>query len=262
MTYNRNKIAFTVISCDSYSDIWDAYGQLHQKNWSDCPYDMYLASHYKAFDRYGFKPLLMGDDSSWSHGLLSIISSLKGMGYKYAFIAFDDLMLTKKVDTSFVEIAVKTFIKEDGQCLRFVPKKTPRCTKYNDLYGKMALKVPYRVTLGFTLWNLDALEQITVDGESAWQFEKNATERSFAFDKFFCTKKSTFIFLNLVIKRKLENVAYKKLQKQIPGIVIEREQKIVIKEKLMGIVLWVFLHWLPTKWQYFLYQNFSRPINL
>lgn len=262
MKYDRNKIAFTVISCDPYSDIWDAYGQLHQKNWSDCPYDMYLASHHKSFDKYGFEPLLMGNDTSWSHGLISIISTLRRKGYEYAFIAFDDLMLTKKVDTSFVEAAAESFVEEDGDCLRFVPNKTPRSSKYKKLYGKLALKVPYRVTLGFALWNLDTLEQITVDGESAWQFEKNATERSFAFDKFFCTYKSPFVFLNLVIKRKLETCAYKKLQKLLPGIVIEREQMVVVKEKIMGIVLWIFLHCLPARWQYSLYKKLSKPINI
>lgn len=262
MKYNRNKIAFTVISCDPYADIWDAYGQLHQKNWSDCPYDMYLASHHKTFDKYGFESLLMGDDTSWSHGLLAIIKTLKSKGYEYAFIAFDDLMLTKNVDTVFVEAAAKSFVEEKGQCLRFVPKKTPRCFKYNNLYGKLALKVPYRVTLGFTLWHLETLEKITVDGESAWQFEKNATERSFPFDKFFCTHKSPFVFLNLVIKRKLEPRAYKKLQKLLPGIVIEREQMVVINEKIMGIVLWIFLHWLPVSWQYSLYKKLSKPINI
>ena len=187
---------------------------------------------------------------------------LKDKGYEYAFIAFDDLMLTKKVDTSFIEKAAESFMFEDGHCLRFVPKKTPRPSRYNNLYGKLALKVPYRVTLGFAIWNLDVLEQITIDGESAWQFEKNATERSFAFDKFFCTYKSPFTFLNLVIKRKLEVLAYKKLQKHLPEIHIEREQIIVVKERLMNIPLWLFMHWLPSKLQYSLYKKWSKPINI
>lgn len=258
----KDKIAFVVLSCDAYSDIWGAYGLTFETFWPDCPYDCYLASHTKEFNKNGFSPLLLGNDYSWSHGLIVTIELLKKMGYKYAMIAFDDLMLTKKVDTSFVVKAIERFVSEEGDCLRFVPNKTPRCSKYNSYYGKMAQKVPYRVTLGFTLWRLDTLEKITVDGESAWQFEKNATERSFNFEKFFCTKRSPFKFLNLVIKRKLDYFEYRKLKKILPDIQINREQTIVIKERLMGIFLWFFLHYLPSKIQYKLYQKYSKPINM
>lgn len=262
MKEQTSKIAFVVLSCDPYADIWDAYGELFQRFWPDCPYDCYMASHHMSYDKYGFKPLLIGDDISWSHGLIVLLDILNSKGYEYAMIAFDDLMLCEKVDTVYVEGAIRTFLEEKGDCLRFVKEKASRCYEHNKYYGKMGLKVPYRVTLGFALWKIKTLKQITVEGESAWQFEKNATERSFDFDKFYCTRKSPFKFLNLVNKRKIDIVEFKKLKRLIPNATFEREHVYVKEEKLKNIVLNFLLKCVPIKYQYSIYKNLTKPINL
>lgn len=259
---DNSKIAYVVLTCDPYSDIWDSYGELFQRFWPDCPYDCYMASHHKSYAKFGFKSLLIGDDVSWSHGLLVLLDILKSKGYEYAMIAFDDLMLCENVDTKYVEGAIGKFLEENGDCLRFVTEKASRCYKHNNYYGKMGLKVPYRVTLGFALWNIDVLKQITVEGESAWQFEKNATERSFEYDKFFCTIRSPFKFINLVNKRKIDIVEYKKLKKLIPDATFEREQVYVKEEKMKNYVLSFLLKCVPIKYQYTIYKKLTKPIDL
>ena len=259
---NNQIIAFAVLSCDPYPDIWDAYGELFQRFWPDCPYDKYMASHHKSFDKFGFKPVLLGEDISWSHGLIVLLDFLTEKGYEYAMIAFDDLMLCEKVDSNYVSTAIEKFIGEDGNCLRFVKEKAPKYYKHNDYYGKLAVKAPYRVTLGFTLWNIKVLKQIVVEGESAWQFEKNATERSFDFKDFYCTRKSPFKFLNLVIKRKIDINEYSKLKQFLPEAKFEREMTKVKGEKYKGVLLSAFLHYFPIKWQYPVYKLLTKPINL
>lgn len=258
----NKKIAYVVLSCDPYSDIWDAYGQLFQRFWPDCPFDFYMASHHKRFEKYGFKSILLGEDLSWSHGLLVLLDKLEEAGYEYGMIAFDDLMLVEKVDTNYVNSAINCFLDEKGDCLRFVTEKAPKCYKYNRYYGKMAVKAPYRVTLGFTLWDLSALRMITVEGESAWQFEKNATERSFDFKNFYCTRKSPFKFLNLIIKRKIDIKEYEKLKKLLPDATFKREMMVVKGETFKWFFLKAFLKYVPIKWQYPIYKYFSKPINL
>lgn len=257
-----NRVAFVVLSCDPYADIWDAYGELFQRFWPECPYDCYMASHHIEYNKYGFSPILLGEDISWSHGLIVLLDILKSKGYEYAMIAFDDLMLCEKVDTNYVESAIRKFVSEGGDCLRFVTEKASRCYKHNEYYGLMGKKVPYRVTLGFALWNIEILKQIAIEGESAWQFEKNATERSFAFDKFFCTKKSPFKFLNLVNKRKIDNTEYNKLKKLIPNAAFEREQVYVKEERFKGLFLSLLLKYCPIKYQYSIYNFLTKPIDL
>lgn len=259
---NNHRIAIAVLSCDPYSDIWDAYGQLFQRFWPDCPYDLFMASNHLSFDKYGFNPILLGDDISWSHGLIVLLNLLEEKGYDYAMIPFDDLMLCEKVDNRYVSSAIDSFIHEQGDCLRFVPEKASRCNKYNYFYGRMGIKVPYRVTLGFALWNIQILKQIVIEGESAWQFEKNATQRSFEFKNFYCTKKSPFKFLNLIIKRKIDINTYEKLKKLLPDATFEREKVVIKEEKWKGVVLKAFLRYVPIKWQYPIYKMITKPINL
>lgn len=259
---DNQKIAIAVLTCDPYSDIWDAYGELFQRFWPDCPYDLYMASHQKSFDKFGFKPILLGEDVSWSHGLIVLLYKLEQMGYKYTMLPFDDLMLSEKVDNGFVTSAIDTFIEENGDCLRFVPEKASRTYKHNEYYGKMGIKVPYRVTLGFAVWKISVLKQIAVEGESAWQFEKNSTERSFDFKNFYCTKRSPFKFINLVNKRKIDIVEYNKLKVLIPDATFEREQVYVKQERFKSIFLKLFLKYFPIKYQYSVYRKISKPINI
>lgn len=262
MSDNKERIAIAVLTCDPYSDIWDAYGELFQRFWPDCPYDLYMASHQESFYKFGFKPILLGEDVSWSHGLLVLLDKLEEMGYKYTMLPFDDLMLSEKVDNGFVTSSIEGFISEGGDCLRFVPEKASHCYKHNDLYGRMGIKVPYRVTLGFAVWKIDVLKQIAVEGESAWQFEKNATERSFNFKKFYCTWRSPFKFINLVNKRKIDIKEYEKLKALIPDATFDREQVIVKEEKVKSIFLRMFLKYCPIKLQYPIYKFFTKPINI
>lgn len=257
-----NKIAYVVLSCDPYSDIWETYGGLFKKFWPDCPYDKYLASHTKKYENNGFKSILIGDDISWSHGLFVVLDFLKEKGYDYAMVAFDDCLLCKNVDTPYVTAAINSFIKENGQCLRFDPEKTSRCYKHNEFYGKMGVKVPYRVVLGFTLWEIETLRKITIEGESAWQFEKNATERSFDYPHFYCTWKRPFEWINLINKRKLDIAEYNKLKKLLPNATYEREQMYVKGEKIKNILLFAFLKYCPIKWQYPIYKKLTKPINM
>ena len=86
MDEKYNKIAFVVLSCDPYSDLWDCYGQLFNRFWPDCPFNCYMASHHVEFNKYGFKSILLGEDISWSHGLIVLLDNLKTKEYKSVLI--------------------------------------------------------------------------------------------------------------------------------------------------------------------------------
>ena len=108
----------------------------------------------------------------------------------------------------------------------------------------------------------DKVKKITIENESAWQFEKNATERSFEYKDFFCTWKRPFDFINLVNKRKLDITEYRKLKKLIPNAEYDREQVFVIKERLKGYILRAFLRFYPVKYQYAFHKFFTKPIDI
>lgn len=47
----KTQTAYVVLSCDSYNDIWEPYGELFNRFWPDCPYDCFLATHHIVFDK-------------------------------------------------------------------------------------------------------------------------------------------------------------------------------------------------------------------
>ena len=116
--------------------------------------------------------------------------------------------------------------------------------------------------MGLLFGMLKFLKKITIENESAWQFEKNATERSFEYKDFFCTWKRPFDFINLVNKRKLDITEYRKLKKLIPNAEYDREQVFVIKERLKGYILRAFLRFYPVKYQYAFHKFFTKPIDI
>lgn len=253
-------IAYLVVSCDSYSDVWNAYGELFTRFWPDCPFDKYISSNYKTYNKYGFKTILTGEDISWSYCLKKALENLDQMGYKYVIPAFDDLLLISPVDTNKVNSAISAFIKLDGNCLRFINSKCPKIKKNGTLFGEIYNYVPYRLTLGFAIWNLHTLLSLININESAWEFEKIGCERSFSYDKFYCTYKDYFHFINLIVKRKLVTKEYNKLKQLIPDINLNREQWTPKKEIFRGVFLKIFLKIIPASKQYELYKKFGNHI--
>jgi len=256
------KIAYLVISCDHYSDVWKYNASLLRKFWPDLDYSTFILTNEKEFDEYGFQALKTGKDVSWSYNFLVAITQLKDMGYEYVFTTFDDFLLVQRVDTELLKKSISLFIKEKGNCLRFERKQCPKIKKYNDVFGEIYNNVPYRMILGFALWNIDTLLKLVDSKESAWEFEKNGVERSFNYDKFYCTYISPFKYINLIIKRKLVSGSYKKLQEVLPGTVIDRETWSPRKEKFKAVLLRLFMHHFPVKYQYTVYKKFSKPVKL
>ena len=254
------RIAYLVLSCDPFSDVWDAYGQLFNKFWPDCPYDKYLASHRLKFEKYGFSSILIGEDKSWSYGLKYVLEYLKDKGYDYVIPAFDDFMIIAPIDTGLIERSIKEFISIDGTRLSFDPYLSPKTTHFNNLFGRVPNKVPYRATLGFVVWNISRLLSIIDERESAWEFEKEGVVRSFQYDDIYCSYKPAFKHVNLIIKRKLVKKSYRKIKQLLPDIQINRDFFTnTLSETIRGHLLVWFIHYFPVKYQWKAYQSISKP---
>ena len=75
--FPEKNIDLLVVSCDSYSDVWDSFFKSFFNCWSDCPLDIYLLSNEKIFDQSPVKTIRVGRDISWSDNLLNGINQLK-----------------------------------------------------------------------------------------------------------------------------------------------------------------------------------------
>lgn len=245
------KIALLVLSCDKYADLWEFYAELLNRFWPDCPYDKYLASNTIEFNSQGFRPILMGTDETWSHGVKIALSQLKDK-YDYVFTTLEDCPLVANVDNNNVVKAFESFMANDGNFLRTYMVVKPKIKPINQYYGEVENYTPYRQTCAYAVWKIITLYEILDEKESAWDFERIGVKRGFNYDKFFCVYKNQFELINLVIKGKLVRTSYRKLRELIPGVYLNRQQFTIrenVKDKIHGYIVRMGLKFIPQKIQ-------------
>ncbi len=246
---STKKIAILVISCDKYSDLWEPCAKMFNKYWPDCTYDKYLASNTKEFASFGFSPILIGDDKSWSYGLKCVLAKLEEQ-YEYVFTLLEDYYFIEKLDNEFMTKMFDSFVLAEGNFLRLNKILWPQIKYFNKFFGETENYTPYRQTCVFTLWKIKTLKNILKDDEDAWEFEKIGVKRGFQYDKFFCVYKNFFKTINVVIKGKLVPNDYNTLKRILPEVNLNRPSFTFLEIAKMDIRdFWIltFLRLVPKK---------------
>jgi hypothetical protein len=213
-TTNQSKsIAFIVLTCDSYSDLWPMYINFHDKFWPNCPYDKYFVTNNKSILNSSFEFINIGKDDSWSDGLLKALSILK-LKYEYLIITLEDSPLIQKVEQEKLDSILKSFFEEKGNFLSlFTQNNMGKPTrKFNEYFGILDKGMLYRPTCVYSLWKISVLEDLLVREENAWEFERNGSIRSDNYDNFFMVYQNFFKMSNTVIKGKWLISEYKKIK--------------------------------------------------
>ncbi len=203
----NKKIGILVVSNDKYSDLWEPFFQAFFKFWSDCPYDIYLVSNFRTFNKYGIHNILVGKDISWSDNL---ISALRQFPYDYLILFIEDLFIVEKVNTEEVKKTINWAIENDVNYLRLIPSQKPD-KPFNNLVGMVSPGTIYRTSTQLPVWKKEVLLKLLRNGESAWEFEYDGSKRSDEFDKFFSTWTDTIKIINGVVKGKWVPSALKKI---------------------------------------------------
>ena len=190
--------AILVLSCDSYSDLWDPFIYFFNKNWVDCKMDKYILSNHKhPKEDSGFNSLLVGVDKSWSDGLYKALKRLAN--YDYVFLFMEDAFICETVDNKKIEDIMKKFFICNGNFLTFIREPAPN-KDFNDYFGYITNDSFYRPTATFSLWKKDILMKLIDRNENAWEFEKKGKIRSEKFENFFAVYNDCFKSINTVIK--------------------------------------------------------------
>lgn len=186
------RLAIVVASCDKYSDLWDANFELFFKNWPDCPYPVYLVANHKCCEHPKVRTLLAGDDLDWSTTISRAIASLQ---QSHLLFWMDDFFLVGRVDNIKIARLYKQVVEKSYAFLRLRPYPPPPNWSVEGV-GKLSKEANYRVSLPVTIWSVHTLRQIIKEGESAWEFEINGTERSRMLTGFYCTRDEMFNYLH------------------------------------------------------------------
>lgn len=244
---NKKKVAILVISCDKYSDLWETCSKIFNLYWPDCQYDKFLASNNIPYSNDGFKPILMGNDASWSYGVKTALIQLE-KDYDYVFTLLEDYYFIDKIDNDYIIKMFNSFIDVDGNFLRLLKILKYKVFFFNEYFGETENYLPYRQTCVFTLWKIETLKAILKDEENAWEFEKIGVKRGFEFNKFFCVYKNPFRVVNLIIKGKVVPSSFSKIQKILPGISQSRPfftPYEMLKMNIRDFMIHTFLNYSP-----------------
>jgi hypothetical protein len=235
--------ALIVLTCDKYSDLWPMFINFSEKYWSDCPYDKYFVTNNSDIPESSFDCIKIGDDDSWSDGLLKAIAELKSK-YDYLLITLEDCPIIEHVDQDKLNLITNAFFAAKGNFLSlFTQHDNGKPTnKYNNYFGVIDKGSLYRLGCVYALWKISVLEDLLVRDENAWDFERYGSVRSDKYDEFFMVNRNFFKVSNTVVKGKWLRSEYRTIKKLgfNPNIV-DRVMMTKKEELLFKLYLFVFL---------------------
>ena len=193
---NHNN-AILILSCDKYSDLWDPFFELFRKNWSDCPYQIYLGSNQIKYGRYEeVRNILTGTDVDWSTSFRKILEQIPE---EYIFVWLEDIFITAKMPTGIFESVFRFMAERGANHIHFRPVPKTKNNIENNTYGVYEKQMPYKVNLvGF--WKKEYLLKLLLSGENAWNFEIFGSYRASFDSGFYCLNNQLFDFINIIDK--------------------------------------------------------------
>ncbi len=226
----RNEVAILVASFDGYSDVWDPFFKFFFEFWPGCPYPVYLGTNTLEYSHPRVNVIKVGADKDYSSNLLMMLSKIE---QEWVLFTVEDIFLSAKVDTLQLSILIKKAQKKNASHVQLLYKPLNYINllvsknKISEDYFELPRGIPYRAVLNLALWKKEALSDLLVPGESAWDFEYYGTDRSFSKgDRYLAvTKKNKdlFVFVHGIIKKEWAWRATKYLHKN--GIVISHNAR-------------------------------------
>jgi len=197
---SRAECAVLVASCDKYRDLWSPFFTLFERFWGDCPFPVYLASNTVTARAGRAHTLLSGPDGSWSGSLAAV---LRALPEEHVMLFLDDLFLCRPVNTQELVHRFRWLRQRGGNCLRLNGSPPPDRLLDSEV-GVVSPGTLYRASTVLSLWRREALLDLLVPGETAWEFEIAGSVRSDAHEGFYATRTARLDVVNTVIQGKWE----------------------------------------------------------
>lgn len=200
----NDDVAFLIVSCDRYSDLWEAFFTLLSKYWPDKNFNTYLLSNKKNFSWPNLKVINTGEDKSYSDNLSKALEFIQE---KWIFLWLEDLFITEKVENNRINNLIEDFKRKKGGYLNLASDMPLSYKPLKDSeFGMIPKGVKYRSAIGATIYRKEVLEKLLIEGASAWELDKS--EKSNTLDENFFAlspdnvKQPPIRYLNVLIRGK------------------------------------------------------------
>lgn len=169
-----SNLSLLIVSCEKFSDLWEANLLLLNDNWANRNIETILVSDSENHFEYdNVRTLFAGADTSYSGRIRFALEHIKS---KYVLLTLDDYFLIKTVSNDKFDHLLQVMEREKVSYLRLF-----RYLESNEKVGgeKNLRYVPtnrtYMVNLYPSLWKVDDLKKIVGDNLSAWDLEVKMT---------------------------------------------------------------------------------------
>ena len=161
----NDDVAFLIVSCDRYSDLWEAFFHFafkilkHDKN-----FHTYLLSNKKNFSWPNLKVINTGEDKSYSDNLSKALEFIEE---KWIFLWLEDLFITEKVENNRINNLIEDFKRKKGGYLNLASDMPLSYKPLKDSeFGIIPKGVKYRSAIGATIYRKEVLEKLLMKGFS------------------------------------------------------------------------------------------------
>jgi hypothetical protein len=169
---NPDAVAFMVVSCDKYSDLWDPFFHSLRKYWPDCPYSVHLLANHKSYDAPGVTVVNVGEDRSYADNLRAAIDQIDE---PWVILWLEDVFVSEPVDTQRFAAMIR---EAQSVPVGYLKLTSQLPLSYADEGGKEIGPLPkgvrYRSAIGLSLYRVETLRKLLVPGASAWDLDTSA----------------------------------------------------------------------------------------
>ena len=172
-----SSVAVVVSSCDAFFDAWRPFAFFFRKYWGDCPLPVFLIVNQLRVRSNIVQPLSVGPDRDWASNMMTALESIS---QPYILYFQEDYFLNGCVNNDLLAEDFAYAFDNDAAslCLHARGELEPNFQPLNERFGVVPRDSDGRTRLQVTLWKTEALRAILRPGESAWNMEARASERT------------------------------------------------------------------------------------
>ncbi|MFL6588782.1 MAG: hypothetical protein ACJ8M4_01275 [Chthoniobacterales bacterium] len=170
-------VAIVVSSCDAFFDAWRPFVFFFRKYWPDCPFPAHLIVNRLQVRSKTIVPINVGPDRNWA---ANMAVALEQIPHSHVLYFQEDYFLTGTVKSEQLANDIEYAFEKDAAsfCLYGRSRLEPNFEPLNERFGVVPRDSDGRTRLQVTLWKKSVLQAALRPGESAWDMEARASERT------------------------------------------------------------------------------------
>jgi hypothetical protein len=172
-----SSVAIVVSSCDAFFDAWRPFAFFFRKHWSDCPFPCHLIVNRLRVRSNWLQPIAVGPDRGWASNMKAALSHIT---QPYVLYLQEDYFLNANVHRAQLAGDFAYAFAHDAASFCLYPRSQLErdFEPLNERYGIVPRDSDGRTRLQATLWKKNVFDSAIRPGESAWNMEARASERT------------------------------------------------------------------------------------